>query len=227
MNPNKTRASQERVYKELYEQHKGTPMAVSSESLNHKRLRFGMVCDIFRDDDNISVHDVGMGVADMGDFLKGEFPDKSIQYSGTEILSEYVEEAKNRFPSSTFYQRDIAEKSFGDKYDYLLLSGVFHQRRESSIRDWENFSQAILRNSFEMCTKGISFNFISPFVDFYQTQVYYSNLPKLINFINDDLSRFFEIRHNYALFEFTVYVYKENYIKTCYPQPEFQKYFKL
>jgi hypothetical protein len=227
MGSNKTRESQERIYKELYEQHKGTPMAVSSESWNHKHTRFSMVCDIFKDEDNISVHDVGMGVADMGAFIKEQYPDKSIVYSGTEILDEYVQEAKNRFPDWAFYNRDIAEKSFEDKYDFCLLSGVFHQRRDSSIRDWEKFSQDILRNSFDMCTKGIAFNFISPFVDFYQTQVYYANLPKLINFINDDLSRFFEIKHNYALFEFTVYVYKEEYIKSKYTQPEFQKYFKV
>ncbi|HMO61148.1 MAG TPA: hypothetical protein PKC39_01670 [Ferruginibacter sp.] len=224
---NNTRESQEKIYKELYEKHKGTPMAVSSESWNHKLTRFKMVCDIFRDDDNITVHDVGMGIADMGEFIKTQFPQKNIQYSGTEILEEYVAEAQRRFPGSQFYKRDIAEQSFEDRYDYLLLSGVFHQRRDSSVRDWEKFAQMIIKHSFEMCNKGIAFNFISPFVDFYQTQVYYCNLPKLINFINDDLSRFFEIRHNYALFEFTVYVYKEQYMKAQHPQPEFQKYFKV
>lgn len=224
---NKTRTSQEKIYKELYEQHKGTPMAVSSESWNHKHTRFTMICDIFQNDNNITVHDVGMGIADMGIFIKSEFPDKNIQYSGTEILDEYVEEAQKRFPNSKFYNRDVAEQSFEDRFDYLLLSGVFHQRRDSSIRDWEKFSHQILKNSFEMCNKGIAFNFISPFVDFYQTQVYYCNLPKLINFINDDLSRFFEIRHHYALFEFTVYVYKEDFIKSKNHQSEFQKYFKV
>jgi len=48
----------------------------------------------------------------------------------------------------------------------------------------------------------------------------------LINFINDELSRFFEIKHNYALFEFTVYVYKYEHIKSKSIEPEFQKYFK-
>jgi len=224
---NKTRLSQEKIYKELYEQHKGTTMAVSSESWNHKHTRFTMICDIFQNDNNITVHDVGMGIADMGVFIKSEFPDKNIQYSGTEILDEYVEEAQKRFPDSKFYNRDVAEQSFEDRFDYLLLSGVFHQRRDSSIRDWEKFSQQILKNAFEMCNKGIAFNFISPYVDFYQTQVYYCNLPKLINFINDDLSRFFEIRHNYALFEFTVYVYKEDFVKSKTHQQEFQKYFKV
>lgn len=227
MSNNKVRISQENIYKELYEKHKGTPMAVSSESLNHKRLRFGKICEIFKEDDDFSVHDVGMGIADLNTFIRENYPQKSIIYSGSEILKEYVEDSGKRFPESNFFHRDIAESSFEDKYDYLLMSGVFHQRRETPIRDWEKFSQNILKNSFEMCNKGIAFNFISPFVDFYQTQVYYSNLPKLINFINDELSRFFEIKHNYALFEFTVFVYKEEFIKSLHPQEEFVKYFKV
>ncbi|MDR7208965.1 hypothetical protein [Flavobacterium piscis] len=224
---NKTRASQEKIYKELYEKHAGTPMAVSSESLNHKKLRFSKICEIFKEDDKFSVHDVGMGIADLNVFIKENFSEKEVVYSGSEILKEFVQDSKERFPELDFFHRDIAESFFQDKYDYLLMSGVFHQRRETSIRDWEKFSQNILKNSFEMCNKGIAFNFISPFVDFYQTQVYYSNMPKLINFINDELSRFFEIRHNYALFEFTVFVYKEEFIKSRYPQEEFSKYFKI
>mgnify|MGYP001322142966 CR=1 FL=1 len=224
---NKTRASQEKIYKDLYQKHKGTPMAVSSESINHKMKRFELICGIFHNDNNFSVHDVGMGLSDLGQYIFDNNRDKQIIYSGSEILKEYVDDSALRFPNSNFFFRDLATQSFDDKYDYMLLSGVFHQRRDSSIKDWERFSQNILLNAFKMCNKGIAFNFISPFVDFYQTHVYYCNLIKLINFINDDLSRFFEIKHNYALYEFTVYVYKESYIKSMTDESEFQKYFKI
>jgi len=222
---NITRHVQENYYKDLYNKKKGTTMIVSSESWAHKNVRFKKITNLVKDDDNFSIHDIGMGVADLYQYIKKRFPHKSFIYSGTEILSEYYEEAKNRFPECNFFLRDIAEKAFEDHYDYLVMSGVFHQRRESSIRDWEKFSQRIISNSFEMCNKGIAFNFISPFVDFYQTDVYYANLSKIVNFIIDDLSRFFTICHNYPLFEFTVFVYKEEYIKLEYQQPELQKYF--
>lgn len=224
---NKTRESQERIYKELYEKHKGTSMAVSSESWAHKALRFTQLVEMFKHEDFIEVHDVGMGLSAFYEFLKNNFPEKQIKYSGTEILKEYVTESKKVFPECKFYHRDLAEKAGEEKCDYLILSGVFHQRRDSTIPEWERFAQNILRNSFSMCKKGIAFNMISPFVDFYQTEVYYCNLSKLINFINDDLSRFFEIRHNYALFEFTVFVYREEYIKSKHIEPELQKYFKV
>jgi len=224
---NPTRAAQERIYRELYEKHKGTTMAVSSESPAHKRLRFTQVTDIFAHEEACTVHDIGMGLADMYAFIQERWPGKEITYSGTEILKEYVDACKGRYPDLGFHHRDLADRPGEDRYDYVVMSGVFHQRRESTIRDWEAFAQNIIRNGFAMCTKGVAFNFISPFVDFYQTQVYYANLPKLLNFINDDLSRFFEIRHNYALFEFTVFVYKEDYAHARHPEPEFSKYFKV
>jgi len=227
MKNNPTRKLQEEIYRKLYEENKGTTMIVSSESWEHKKLRFNMITNIMRDDNNFSVHDVGMGVADLFQFMKNRFPEKSFTYSGTDILKEYYDEAQNRYPECNFYLRDIAEEVFEDHYDYLVMSGIFHQRRDSSIRDWERFAENIIYNSFNMCNKGIAFNFISPFVDFYQTQVYYANLPKLLNFINDDLSRFFTILHNSPLFEFTVFVYKEKFIKTKFKQNEFQKYFKV
>jgi hypothetical protein len=223
---NNTRQNQERIFRELYEKHKGTTMAVSSESLEHKRLRFELISKIIEEDEGFSVHDVGMGLADLYMFLREKYAGKKFSYSGTEIIDEYIEEARRRFPGAEFFNRDLAEEVFPDRYDWVLMSGVFHQRRESSIRDWEKFAENIIKNAFAMSRKGLAFNFISPFVDYYQTEVYYSNMPKIINFVNDELSRFFTIRHDYALFEYTVYVYHEEYIHTKYPQKEFRKYFK-
>lgn len=223
---NPTRPDQEKIYRELFEQNKGTPMAVSSESMAHKRLRFTKVTDLFADDDDFTVHDVGMGLADLYAFMQERFAGRRFTYSGTEILKEYVEAARERFPGVEFHHRDLAEAAGTDTYDYVVMSGVFHQRRNSSIRLWEAFAQNIIRNAFAMSRKGIAFNFISPFVDFYQTQVYYANLTKLLHFINDDLSRFFVLKHDYALFEFTVFVYKEEHIHRLHPEPEFAKYFK-
>lgn len=200
-------------------------MEVSSESPEHKDLRFEILSDLFRHDDNFSVHDVGCGIADFGAFLQRRHPKRAIRYSGTEILREYQQEAAQRFPDSTFLVRNLADHPGEDRYDYLVMSGVFHQRRQTRIPDWERFIHALLLNTYQMSTKGIAFNVISPFVDFYQEQVYYCNLNKLIQFINDELSRFFEIRHSYALFELTVFVYRPEHVQLMCPHSVFEKYF--
>lgn len=226
MTNNNTRENQERIFRGLYQKFKGTPMEVSSESNVHKKTRYEILTKLVENEEIIQVHDVGLGLASYYDYLLNKFSNKIIEYSGSDILIEYVKEAQKKYNSIHIYHRDLAEEAGKDKYDYLIMSGLFHQRRDSKISDWERFSQAIIKNTFLMCNKAIAFNFITPFVDFYQSDVYYCNLPKLINFINDELSRFFVLHHNYALFEFTVFVYKEDYIHSMYPQSEFEKYFK-
>ena len=218
------RKSQEKKFRELYNKFKGTPMEVSSESAEHKKLRYSELIKIVDSESNFTIHDVGMGVGNFFDYLKTN--KNTFTYSGSEILKEYVEECRRKFPNQLFYHRDLSENPGNEKYDYLVLSGVFHQRGIITIPNWEIYLKNILKNSFSMSKKGIAVNFISPFVDFYQENIYYADFFKLINFIRDDLSRFFTINHSYALFEFTVFIYRENYIKNKYSEKEFKKYFK-
>lgn len=201
-------------------------MAVSSESYAHKQLRYQQISKVFEGDQNISIHDIGMGLSDYYFYLKQYIPMLKFEYSGSDILEEYCVESKIRCPDQYFYLRDISEKPYQDRYDYIIMSGLFHQRRNTTIPQWERYSHSLISNAFAMCNKGIAFNYITSFVDFYQTEVYYCNIPKLLNFIVDRLSRYFVILHNYALYELTILVYREEHVRSMYKQPEFQKYFK-
>jgi hypothetical protein len=225
--------NQIRIFRNLFEQHGNSPMGVSSESLVHKRLRFSEILEFMDVSTNFSVHDVGMGLAHFHDFLEEKLNFIKFEYSGSEILEEYVNSCRERLPSRDFFHRNISENKniggggwTGEVYDYVVLSGVFHQMRETPITDWEIYLKSLLRNCFQMAKKGIVFNLVSPYVDFYQTGIYYARLPKILDFITEELSRFFVIRHNYALFEFTICVYQKDYVKTKFQEPEFQKYFR-
>ena len=202
-------------------------MAVSSESLKHKELRYKNISGVFGEEDSFSLHDVGMGLGDYCNFLNKYYSDRNIVYSGSDIFQDYVIESNRRFPDKKFYLRNLVTSSTEDKYDYLILSGVFHQRRDTSIKDWEQYMETLINNCFAMCNKGIAFNAVTQFVDFYQPNIYYCNIHKLIESINDRLSRFFILKHDYALYELTVYVYKEEYIQQKYSEKEFEKYFHI
>lgn len=222
----KTLKSQEKYYRELHRAHRGTPQAVSSESLVHKELRYAFLSKVFGCDPEFTVHDLGMGVGHYYEYLQKTFHERQIEYSGTEILKEYLEEFHQKYPDNRAFHRDILKDLVEDTYDYVIVSGVFHQRRETSIRDWESFIQVFLEKAYAMARKGIAFNFVSPFVDFIQPDIHYCNLHKLLEFINERLSRFFVVHHSYPLFELTVQVYRPEYVQSCFVQPEFQKYFK-
>jgi hypothetical protein len=95
-----------------------------------------------------------------------------------------------------------------------------------SHEDFLVFMQKTILNAFKMCTKGLAFNLVSPFVDYKNKNVYYSDIVEVIYFLRDNLGRFFSINHDYALYEYTVFVFKEEYIKSKHGQEEFLKYFK-
>jgi len=85
--------------------------------------------------------------------------------------------------------------------------------------------QTLITHCYSGCRKALIFNTISPFVDYYQSNVYYCNLWKLVNYINDKLSRFFIIDQAYPLYEITITVYKEAEIRNQYSQEQFIKYY--
>lgn len=74
INNNPTRHVQEKYYQKLFNEKGGTTMVVSSESWAHKNIRFEKVTELMNNDDNFSVHDVGMGIADLYQYMKKDFP---------------------------------------------------------------------------------------------------------------------------------------------------------
>ena len=139
MTNNNTRENQERIFRGLYQKFKGTPMEVSSESNVHKKTRYEILTKLVENEEIIQVHDVGLGLASYYDYLLNKFSNKIIEYSGSDILIEYVKEAQKKYNSIHIYHRDLAEEAGKDKYDYLIMSGLFLNAGTLSS-DWERFS---------------------------------------------------------------------------------------
>lgn len=230
MNEREIAEQQVQVFGELLKSYGDSPMATSSESAAHKRLRFNEIFALLEPAPGFSVHDVGMGLGGFHDFLAERVGTEAFDYSGTEILNDYVLRCREKFPDRLFYCRNIADRDDngiedGEEYDFVIASGVFHQMRLTPIPDWEKYLKSVLRSSFLLARKGLVFNLVSPYVDFYQPGIYYAKMSKILDFVAEELSRFFVVHHNYPLFEFTVAVYTEDFVKTRSREPEFEKYF--
>lgn len=217
---------QEALFRSLFEKHKGLPDAVASESLAHKELRYSKLCEIFNNESDISIHDIGMGMGHLYEYIFNHHGSKGVEYSGTDIVKEYYDYCVNTYPGVRFCLRNLLTTDVDESYDYVLLSGVFHQIGNTTRREWEQYMYALLEKAFKMARKGVAFNVLSEHVDFYRPGVYYCNLSKLTNFIVDNLSRFYSINHASALFEATVFVFQEQYIHSKHPEAELQKYFR-
>lgn len=223
---NKVGKSQEDYYSRLFKEKSYSPEAVGSANLTNKKIRYTKLSQVFINDNNFTVHDVGHGLGYYYEFLKENFPEKNIKYSGSEVCQRFVDFCKKNYPECSFHYRNLSIAPFKEKYDYLIFGGTFYHIEDNDTDEWKSFIESNLLNAFKSCNKGISFNFVTEFCDYFDKGLFYCELDYIIKFITQNLSRFFSIDHSYPLYEFTVCVYKESHIKKLYPEDELKKYFR-
>lgn len=225
----KVAETQSKYYGDLFSKHGPTVDAVASAKQIYKDLRFQKLSKVFEKEipeSEFTVHDVGFGLGHYFEFIKRNYPNYNFNYSGSEVVESFVTHCNNVYPNSKFYYRDIAIQSYNEKYDYIIFGGTFYHKVDSSNYDFELFVTSIIKNTFAMANKGIAFNFITDFVDYKYDDLYYAKIDWITKYIRENLSRFFVIDHAYPLYEFTVLVYKEEFMSQLYHHEDFKKYFR-
>lgn len=214
---------QKELWEHKLEQYKGLPQAVGSESIEHKDLRYRQISDIFFGDTNFSLLDVGAGVGDYFGYLSRIFPEKKITYQGSEIVPEFCNLAREKYPEISINTMNILEDDI-ESYDYVIMSGIFHQRGETTLVEWRHCMRDMLIKAFQICKKGIAFNVLSNYAEYEREGNFYADLHELQDFIVRSLSRFYTLNHAYPLFEATIFVYQPRVIRERYPSNLFTKY---
>ena len=165
-------------------------------------VRFKVLSEI-GDLNGCSILDVGCGFGDLYGFLikRG----LNIAYTGIDINSNLIEIARKKYPDACFEIKDILIDEINQKFDYILLSGVFNFK----LSDNKTFIQNMLKKMFELCNKGVAADFMSTYVDFKNADAYYASPEQIFSFCKA-LSRRVVLRHDYMPFEFCVHVYKDD-----------------
>lgn len=220
------RRGQESYYDSLLEKHGISVDAVASGKQIYKDLRYAKLCQLFHHDAEFSLHDVGFGLGHLYEYMKQQWPEKKIDYSGSEVTPKFVDYCLERYPDSSFQLRDLAESVPSEQYDYLVFGGTFYHLIDSNPEDFWSYVKQMLTNAFACAKKGIAFNLITSYVDYQLDGLFYADIHSVTDFVAKDLSRYFQIHHNYPLYEYTVLVYKEDAIAQQFPQEEFLKYYK-
>ncbi|MDA4122226.1 MAG: class I SAM-dependent methyltransferase [Thaumarchaeota archaeon] len=134
-------------------------------------------------------------------------------YHGWDISRRMVETARKRHPLADFKVVDILEddlKKFQGFFDYVLVSGVFHVRFSSGEAAHLEWIEAALSKLWPLCKEGLGFNLMSEHVDWKASDLYYAPIDEITKFLVENCSRWFLLRHDYPLWEYTVYVYKNS-----------------
>jgi len=216
---------QKQLWKKNLDKYGLQPEAVGSESVAHKELRYQQISQVFNEDANFSLLDVGAGVGDYFGYLSRHFSEKKIRYRGAEITPEFCGIAREKYPDIAIDTVNILEDEI-DHHDYVVLSGIFHQKGNATRDEWKKYMEKMIIRAFQICSKGIAFNVLSHHAEFQREGNFHVNLNNLQDFIVDHLSRFYTLNHAYPLFEATITIYKTSTVLSRYKQKEFKKYIK-
>lgn len=172
--------------------------------------RYRVMLDVIRESQltTVSLLDFGCGASHLNDYICANQL-KHINYSGLDISEKFIRLSQGKYPDTNYYCMDILRTPIQlPCFDYVVLNGVFTEKRELSRDEmWEYFKHVILK-IFEIAGKGMAFNVMSSHVDWERDDLFHLSMDKLAAFLVNNVSRDFVIRNDYRLYEYTTYVYR-------------------
>ena len=168
-------------------------------------LRFKILTEIDELSKN-NVLDVGCGLGELFNF----FTKNSIKinsYKGIDISKDLILEAQKRFDKekkATFEFTNIDKLQGHESYDYIFLSGALNLKVENNLL----YAKRVIKKMFSQCKKGVACNFLSSYSDFSLEKDYHYSPEELFSY-SKGLSTRVVLRHDYPLYEFTLYIYKD------------------
>jgi|APSaa5957512535_1039671.scaffolds.fasta_scaffold11231_5 SAM-dependent methyltransferase len=196
-------------YEEQYHQYGDSFKGVGWLRQEDCNKRFKVMSEIFYpNEENIKILDFGCGLSHFYEYLSNNKDLNGIEYLGLDISQEYIEASKKKFPNNKYYCKDILEGDFDFDFDYAVINGVFTQKFSMNDVEMFAFLSSIVEILYNASRKGVAFNVMSNYVDFKKDGAFHLSFEKLSNFIIDNLTKNFVIRHDYGLYEYTVYIYK-------------------
>ena len=190
-------------YQERLRQHGASGAALATGTPERQEIRFGVLAGV-GELDGARVLDLGCGLGDFYQFLltRGVRP----RYTGYDITPGFIEHAKARFPEAHFEVRDVQVDGIPEKFDYVVSSQTFNNRL--AHEDNQTLMQDILRIGYEASEKGVAIDMFTSYVDFREDRLFYYSPEEIFRF-SKTLTKRVLLRHDYPLFEFTVYLYRD------------------
>lgn len=197
-------------YTTRLEQHGPVPQALGWLK-GRQAFRFHFLAEAQGFENSDSVLDVGCAFGDLEPFLKQR--GWNGRYTGVDIVPGLIEEGLKKYPHLDLRVADIQEDKLDGPYDWVLSSGALTSETEEV--DSYNHLQHMLEVMFDNCRKGVSANFVSPYVEFQSDVNFHPSMDRFMSIVQG-ISKRFSMRFDYMPYEFTVYLYKDDDIVSDY-----------
>jgi hypothetical protein len=213
---------QRKAYKEAFLKYGATPMGTFQNNKETQYLRFErLIKNVVEDLHGSSIHDVGSGICDFHKFLLEKKTDHT--YSGSEIVGEMTDHSLRQYPEIKLFHGDFLQIE-NEYYDFIFLSGTLNLKLNIDVAEWHDWALEIVAKMFKHATKAVSFNCLTANNTFSEKDLMYFVPQEIFDFCLKNLSRFVVLDNCYPLYEFTVTVFRPEYIKEKYDHESFSKY---
>jgi len=194
-------------FKKFGNNHKG----MNWSSKKSQYLRFEQLIKI-KNIENKSVHDIGCGNGEFLKFLKKK-KIKVSKFLGTDISKNMIHHCNANYAKNKnvkFINANILDSKKLPNYDFVFASGIFNIKGLVASKKWEDYVFKMIKRMISIANVGLSFNFMTFDVDYKDKNIFYMSIDKLLKRLRKEVSKNIIINHSYPLWEFTVYIYKNN-----------------
>jgi Methyltransferase domain len=172
-------------------------------------LRYQVMLELVRPvQTGVTMLDFGCGASHFYEYLHSQRLNW-IHYSGLDVSDSFLKLSRYKFPDITYYQADLLEDPPVPLpiFDYVVMNGIFTYRGSLTHSTMLEYMRQILRRVVGHTRIGFAFNVMSTQVDWERDDLFHLPLDPLLTFLAREISRHVIIRHDYSLYEYTVYVY--------------------
>lgn len=166
----------------------------------HQLIRFNVLMGIGTFDRK-RVLDVGCALGDLYKyFLKKKI---EVDYTGIDLMPEFIEIAQKRYPEASFISGNISEYIFNKHVDYIFASGAFSFK----VADYKVYYFATIKTLFEHANMGVAFNMLNK-QEHIDDDIYAAyDSCEVADFCKTFCNRI-EVITDYLPQDFTIYLYK-------------------
>jgi predicted TPR repeat methyltransferase len=186
--------------------HGPTPAGVDWNGADSQALRFRQLLSLIRaDDEPLTIVDYGCGYGALVEALRAR--QRTFAYQGFDLSHAMVEEAAARYrdePRAAF----TADRDLLRPADFTVASGVFNVKLATPVEQWNAYVIETLDDMVRLSTRGLAFNALTVHSDEDRKRddLFYADPAKVLDHCLREYSRDVSVRHDYALYEFTVLV---------------------
>ena len=192
-------------YETCLQEHGDSHLGVDWPNVEDADIRYQVMLDMLANPRNVLL-DFGCGASGLYDYVQRQ--KHPAQYYGADISQQFIDLSKRKYPSVEYYCLDILKEPLPRNFDYIVCNGVFTEKLSLSQDEMWSFFTKVIKKLWTFTEKGLAFNVMSKYVDWERDDLFHVCLKRLGQFLAENLNRRFVVRHDYGLYEFTTYVYK-------------------